>query len=132
MTGPSLALARELVSRALQELNDPPPRSGREPFFTACQGSPVPYVDLKNVTDEDAAIMCAGCPLKRRRLPDGSVRNICLMLGRAEGGAAVGYVYGGQVMRRTGRVVKVREPKPVRSIARRSVGITNNSKESYA
>lgn len=74
----------------------------REPRETPCQGSPVPFVDIKNVTDEDAEQMCADCPLMKWRLRDGSVRNICLMLGRAEGSAAVGYVYGGQVMRRAG------------------------------
>jgi len=109
VTGPSLAIARALVYAALDELNSPPESSGREPIFTKCQGSPVPYVDIKNVTQEDAEVLCAGCPLKKWRLADGTTRNICLMLGRAEGGAAVGYVYGGQVIKRSTRRSEQRE-----------------------
>jgi len=62
-----------LVDDALAALNG----GGEE---TPCQGYPVPFVDIQNVTQ---------------------TRNICLILGRAEGGSAVGYVYGGQVIRRT-------------------------------
>lgn len=103
MTGPSLPAARALVDSALDELNNPPKFSKRDPVYTKCQGSPVPYVDLKNVTDDDAQRMCAECPLMKWKTPEGPVRNICLMLGRAEGPHAVGYVYGGQVMRRASR-----------------------------
>lgn len=124
VVGVSLAVARDLVNNALSTLNDPPPHSRRDLIFTRCQGQPVPFVDIKNVTDEDAALMCSGCPLKRWELADGSVWNICLALGRAEGGAAIGYVYGGQVMRRAGS----RKNKVVQSS--RS-NITNNQ-EVYA
>lgn len=93
MSGPSLAGARSLVDRALLLLNG-------HGIFTKCQGSPVPFVDLRNVTDEDAERNCSGCPLLKWQTDDGSVRNICLQLGRAEGASAIGYVYGGKVMRR--------------------------------
>lgn len=93
MSGPSLAGARGIVDRALALLNS-------RGIFTKCQGSPVPYVDVRNVTDNDARVNCASCPLLKWKTDAGAVRNICLQLGRAEGPAAVGYVYGGQVMRR--------------------------------
>lgn len=94
MTSTSLVDAMRLVDDALAALNG----GGEE---TPCQGYPVPFVDIQNVTQDDAAYMCRGCPLMAWKLPDGSTRNICLILGRAEGGSAVGYVYGGQVIRRT-------------------------------
>lgn len=111
MTGSSVAVARGLVDRALLLLNSPPERLGVAPQQTPCQGSPVPYVDIKNVTDEDAEFLCEGCPLMKWRLDDGSVRNICLMLGRAEGASAVGYVYGGQVMRRSTRRAEIKKER---------------------
>ena len=85
----SLPEARRAMREALQWLNEGDSRAGRPPRTTPCQDRPVPYTEVRQ-TPEEAAALCAECPLIAE----------CRNFGWTESIYANDMVYGGLAWRK--------------------------------